>query len=236
VFFLNNILVLLTPLWLLWTLVVGLTLAPVVVEERERKTWETLRMTPFDTETIVLGKAGGALWWLRDIIHLMSGMLLLVAVGIGLVSLMIAPGLIGDTQHDVVGGALCLLALVLPAVGAAVFVFDRAQQFVLIAVAALAAGSSTATVRMAMAWSSVATLLIWLADTALGLTVLALNARLASSGVTDLLLIATLGPMVGYLSTLSVFHVALSIGGTLLLREVAVRILWWLTLRLSTDL
>jgi hypothetical protein len=228
IFYLNSLLVILTGLLVIWTLLISLTLAPSVVQEREHRTWETLRMVPLSLETILLGKAGGALWWLRNLIRIMSGILLVVAIGIGLVSLIVVPG---DTPaHPNQSGPplLCALALVAPLTSATLFVFDRAQQFVLTVLAALAVSVSSSNVRTAMSGAIVAALITWMMDVGVASMLLALR---TDAPVPPLLMLATFGPVVGYIAELPLLDMLLYVSVTLLVREIAVRGLWYWTVR-----
>lgn len=231
VFYLNNLLILLVPFLLFWTLMLGLTLAPTVVEEREQRTWDTLRTTPLTIETILLGKMGGALWWLRDVIRVVSGLLILVAAGIGLVSLVLAPANTSDSLPQV----LCAAAIVLPLLSSALFVIDRAQQFVLTVVAALAAGTTARSVRIALASSSAAAFGVWLADVGIAVVLISFQPqRIATTSLSELVGLLTLGPMAGYLTRLPLHTTALYVALTLISREIAIRLLWRWTIRAAT--
>jgi len=231
VFYLNNLLILLVPFLLFWTLMLGLTLAPAVVEEREQRTWDTLRTTPLTIETILLGKMGGALWWLRDVIRAVSGLLILVAAGIGLVSLVLAPA---NTRNDL-PQFLCAAAIVLPLASASLFVIDRAQQFVLTVMAALAAGTTARSVRLALASASAAAFGVWLADVGVAVVLISVQPqRIATTSLSELVGLLTLGPMAGYLTRLPLGTTALYVALTLISREVAIRILWRWTVRAAT--
>lgn len=230
-FYLNSLLVLLIPVMLLWTLLVGMTLAPVIVGEREHRTWETLLATPLPVETIVLGKASGALWWLRDAIRIMMGLLVLSAGAIGLVGLILTPAGSGADPDALPSSVLCAATLVVPLAAAGLFVVDRAQYFVLTVVAALAASTTANTNRAALSAASTAAFAVWLVDAGLSAGALVLlpgDAIARTSG--DTLALATLGPFVGFMAELSLGRLALFAGGTLLIREVLVRVLWRWTL------
>lgn len=226
-FYLNNLLVLLAPALVLWIVLIASSLGPVIVLERERRTWETLRTVPLPTEMILLGKAGGALWWLRDLIRIMGGILLLVAVGIGLVSLVVIPNA-SDSNLDVLPTSLiCGAFLVLPVLSAVVYILDRAQQFVLMAVAALAVSAQSQTVRTAMSGAVVAALILWMIDAGMAIVMLALLPHGASAPSNmNIMALVTLGPIASYLSALSLVYAAVTIAGTLALREIVIRVLW----------
>ena len=50
----------LIPPLLVWTLLLGLTLAPAVVRERASQTWIMLRVTPYSVESLLLARLGGS--------------------------------------------------------------------------------------------------------------------------------------------------------------------------------
>lgn len=237
VLYLHNLLILMLPLLFAWTILVGLTLAPVIVAEREKGTWVVLRTTPLSMESIVLGKASGALWWMSDLLHLMVALLLLAAMGIGLLSLVITPTDTSGTPSGVPGELLCAATLLVPLGTAVVFVMDRAQQFVLTALAALAASATSHNGRSAMAAASMATLITWWADVGLAVALLALYPdRMSVIGTGQLLSLAALGPLVGYLAAFSIEKTILLLLGTLLLRELAVRAMWRWTLYAAREI
>jgi hypothetical protein len=230
VFLLNNVLILIIPVLMFWMVLTSLTLAPIVVGERERQTWETLRTTPLDTETILIGKAGGALWWQRDVLRAMIALLLVFAVGIGLVSLILVPTS-EQTAHfsDLL---LCGSALVIPVVIAAAFVADRAQQFVLTVAGVLAISASAHSNRVAVAAAIVVSFLLWLVDIGVAGVLLAVQPGRTSLTVeTNWMVLATLGPVAEYLGELPFERMALYVAATLLVREAMVRLLWGWTIR-----
>lgn len=228
VFYLNNLLILLVPLLLLWMWLLGMTLGPVVVQERQNHTWETLLTTPLSTETILLGKAGGAMWWLRHLMRLMSGVLMLMALGVGVSSLVLVPSSWGTNSYSQLPtGLFCGLTTILPLVSAILFVLDRMQQFVLTALAALAASVSSTTVRGSMTWASVAAMVVWLLDILAAALLMAVQPDFGVRNAgSNMLMISTLGPMIGYLTKLPIVPMVLCMLGTMLIRELAVRRLW----------
>jgi hypothetical protein len=233
IFLFNNLLILIAPLLIVWTLLIGMTLGPVIVHERIQGTWTLLRITPLDTHTLLLGKASGALWWLRDIVRAMTGLLWLVAIGVGLVSMILTPtygGLFDNNDASL----LCLAAFVVPVVCAGVYAADRAQQFALMVAVALGVSASARSVRMSLTGASAGTFGIWLLDVSLAASVVAVNPTHAPISAGDWLALAILGPVVGYVAVLPLLHAALVIGATLLVREVAIRALWRWTVHQST--
>ncbi|MBN2302905.1 MAG: hypothetical protein JXQ72_00420 [Anaerolineae bacterium] len=235
-FYFNSFLVILLPFLVLWIVLVASTLGAVVVQERERRTWETLRTVPLDVERLILGKAGGALWWLRDLIRVMGGILMLVAIGIGLVSLVLIPNTAESQVDWLPSTLLCGIVLVLPLVSAAVYIADRAQQFVLMAMASLAISAQSSSVRVAMSWAVVAAFCVWLVDIGMAIIVLAVLPREdVFVRDTNLIALALLGPVVSYLSALSLPLASLTIGGTLAVREGLIRLVWRLTVRAARE-
>jgi hypothetical protein len=234
IFLLNNVLILIIPVLMFWMVLTSLTLAPVVVGERERQTWETLRTTPLDTESILIGKAGGALWWQRDVLRAMITLLLIFAVGIAVLSLILVPTLDRNTHYSDV--LLCGSALVLPVIGAAVFVADRAQQFALMVAGVLATSASAHSNRAALGSAVVVSFLLWLVDIGVAGVLLAVQPGRTSLTVeTNWTLLATLGPVAEYLYKLPLDRIALYVSLTLLVREAMVRLLWSWTIRRAQE-
>jgi hypothetical protein len=234
VFLMNNILILVVPVLMFWMVLTSLTLAPLIVGERERQTWETLRTTPLDVETILIGKAGGALWWQRDMLRAMIGLLMLFAAGIGLVSLILVPT--SDETADLSSTVLCGAALVIPLLISLAFVVDRVQHFALTVVSVLAASATARSGRVALSGAVVVSLLLWLVDIGIAGLLLAMQPYRATLTVeTNWMVLATLGPVAGYLTELPLDKLALYVGGTLIGREIVVRLIWRWTLRRAQE-
>ncbi len=225
----ENVLLLLAPWIGLWPVVVGLALAPVVVQERTQQTWDALRTTPLSLETILLGKAAAALWWIRAPVHGMIGLLIVVAVGMGLVGLVVTP--LGSDPNVVPAFFVCGAPLLIPALIAALFVIDRAQHFALTAAAVLGAGASSHTVRQALAAGSGVALAVWFADVAAALLLIVLApGPVGLHGAGDLLAVLLLGPVAAFLAEFSLTETVALVAVILALREVAIRVLWRWTL------
>ncbi len=234
VFLLNNILILVVPVLLFWMVLTSLTLAPIVVGERERRTWETLRTTPLDIESILIGKAGGALWWQRDVLRAMIALLLVFAVGIGLVSLILVPT--SDESANLSDTVLCGSALVIPVIIALAFIADRAQQFALTIAGVMATSASARSGRIALASAVVVSFLLWLVDIGVAGVLLALQPGRTSLTVeTNWMVLATLGPVAEYLAELPLGRMAVYVAATLLVREVMVHLLWSWTIRQAKE-
>lgn len=234
IFYLRNLLVLLIPVLVLWTMLLVLTLAPIIAQERAQRTWETLRTTPVPVDYLVLGKASGALWWLRDLIRLLGGAVVLASLGVGLVSMVLSSSESNSNPYGIPAILLCMGALLLPVVTAGLFIMDRAQQFLLIILAGVSVSAASHSARGAILTTSGVVFTVWLLDLAFPALVLASQG--SGSLVSSFLALGTLGPVVGYVSTFSLTE-ALGISVlTLLLRELAVYGLWRWTVRSAADL
>jgi len=229
VFYLQNFLVLLIPIFGLWGLVLTITLAPTVAQERDRQTWDTLRTVPLSLSEVVLGKAGGALWWLRSLLRLLMSLLVIVAVIMGMVSLFFTSASLENMSLDVPPSVLCLGALVIPFVVACMFIIDRVQFFVLSALAVLAASASTSNIRSAIATGLGVLFAVWLAD--VGVAALLLRLKPGPGLGSDLLSVAALGPLAGYLGRFDNNMVVLAGVFNIILREGAIMLIWRWTLR-----
>lgn len=216
---------------LLLAFITSAALGPIVVEERTKRRWDVLLATPVGVESVLLGKVGGALWWIRYLIIGMGALLALLAAGIGFISLVLIPtGL--TTLEDLPIFFLCGAALALPIASAIVFVIDRIQQYLLMVVAALTASASATSMRAAFATSTAAVLFVWVAEFTLAGILLALQVGATKlSDITYMLALAVLGPMVGYIIDMDLLHAVLYAAGTLLLREILIDTLWRWSLR-----
>lgn len=220
------LLVLLLPSLFAWAVPLGLALGPTIVGERERQSWETLRATPLDTEALLLSKARGALWRLRGPLYAQRLVLIVASFGVGVIGLS-AIGATGGAQavhvppYAACGGAVAIIAL-----GAGLYLLDRAQQFALMAAAALGASASTLSLRAALASAIGAASGVWLADVSLALLALTLQPAHAQSLAARLVILTMFGPTAAYLIELPPARAALSIALTLIARELAVRAAW----------
>jgi hypothetical protein len=78
---------------------------------------------------------------------------------------------------------------------------------------------------------------LWIVDVGIAGVLLAFQPGKGSLAIdTNWLALATLGPIVGYLSELTLFRVALYAGGTLLVREIVMRAIWEWTVRRAAQL
>lgn len=236
VLFFGNLLIFFIPPLIFFMLVTALTLAPIVVEERAKLSWEALLTIPYDMETILLGKTSGALWHIRYLIYAMGALLFCISAGVGFISLTLIPVEATRTgaRYEI---ALCGLLLIVPVMGSILFIVDRVQQYLLMVTAALASSTSTPSVRSALSMAPAAVLLIWFAEIA-GTEVLL---TLARGGIPELsaahfLSIATLGPVVSYIVEMDLGNAILCIFGTLLVREMLMGLLWHWALRQARSL
>lgn len=225
-------LIVLAPSLLLWALPLALALAPPVAREREARTWEVLRTTPLTTEEILLSKAQGALTSLRralrPIWHAQLHILAALLVGAG-ATLLLSGGLLATDKVGMLTrqNPLCLGAPLVVVATLAAYLLDRVQQFVLMAVAALAASTAASSVRAATSAAIGAVLVTWGAEVAVGAAwLLAQPSAEVRDLALGLLASALLGPPLGYLMELSPGMVALAMLGTLGLRGLALRLLW----------
>jgi hypothetical protein len=210
----------------LWALPLGLTLAPVVVRERIAGTWHTLRLTPLDTETILLSKARAALVRIKPWLIIFRAVL----IGVSLVAAMVSLNLIEYITHSYPSLPVlnaCGVGTLVMVITALVFLIDRAQQFVLMAVAALAVSASSGSERLTLPGANAAALLVWMADLGVSIVVFSLHpGGVAISLRGSLPLLVMLGPVAGYAGYLPPGWAVLSVIMTLIIRELAVRLLW----------
>ena len=223
----SNPLMLAVPLLGVWLLLVGLSVGPSLVEERQRRTWETLRVTPLGVDAIVLGKAGGALWWLRRSVYILGGLILLSAALIGTVGVVTMAQPYARYSDHAPLLAVCSATILVPLAIALLFVFDRLQQFMLLVTSALAVSASTRSVRVSVSGGVALMLVLWALDAGIAVVVVAFSGeqtlgQMGSFGAS----MATLGPSVGYLARLPLDVALPVIGITLTIREVLVWGVW----------
>jgi hypothetical protein len=230
ILYVNNVLFFFVPPLVIFSLALALTLGPVVVEERTKLSWEILLTVPYDMRVILLGKAGGALWHIRSLIYAMGILLMCVSAAVGTISLLLIPVGITRTSGWYELG-LCGVLFIMPVLGSLLFILDRMQQYALMVVAALASGTAAPSIRAALSTATAVVLLIWLFEIAVTEAFLTLEQGGAwQLNYTGILAVATLGPVVSYISRMNLSHAALFTVGTLLLREVLIGGLWRWTL------
>jgi hypothetical protein len=228
-------LVLLSPSLLIWIVPLCVALAPIIVRERERESWELLRVTPYSVEEILLDKARAALWSMYNALGrvgvLQVQVLAMVLFGAGVmqaISTIFHEGVTGS--GSLARSALCAGNFVLILFVVGVFFLDRAQQLVMMVVATMAVSSSSLSMRTAFTNALVAVSLAWAMDIAVGVGVLVLQ----PGGVVrdmqfSVAAMITLGPIAGYMMELDPATIFFAIVFTLIVREIAIRRLWLLT-------
>lgn len=233
-------LVLFAPSLLVWALLLGLTLAPIIAREREDGTWEVLRTVPYSTEELLLAKAQGALASLRDLLRRawwlwyvqIQGLIAILIIGSGIALVSGIPGVSGREQGSLTQNLLCAGALGLVLALIAGYLFDRVQQLTLMIVAALAASTGSSSVREAATAAVTASLLAWGIDVMVGVAVLAVQpvGEVRDVGF-SLAAMIVLGPVAGYLIELSPLVILPMALATYLARSIAIRQLWGVAVR-----
>ncbi len=230
VLYVNNLLFVLIPLLLSFTLATGLSLGPLVPAEREKQRWEILLSVPAGAEMILMGKMGGALWRMRHFMFIMTMLLIMVALGVGAISsLVLLP--IERAKAGWSELTLCGVMFLLMLLGSAVFIVDRVQQYLLIITAGIAGGTSATNSRTALLAAGGAALFAWFFEIGATGTIMLLQhkeAILLERG--QILSWATLGPMVSYILRLDRGWAVVYIVVTLLVRELLIGSLWRWTL------
>lgn len=196
---------------------ISLNIASVVAHEREHHTWDLLRTAPLPIETLLLSRAAGRLWWLRDSLRGFFGLLVVIALFLSCASTALLP----DRPDEVCWGTLALAILSM------VFILvDRIQQFVLIVVTALAAGSSSTSARMALTVSASSTFVIWLIDLMAAVLVIS-QAKIDLYLFAEQVLLASLfGPVATYIISLPASQSLPYAALTLIVREILVYAFW----------
>lgn len=224
-FYFNSLLVLLILPVLALLVLLSLTLAPIVAEERAKRSWEPLLATPPGIEGVLLGKTGGAIWWLRHLLAVMVVVVGLMSIGVGFISLVLIPTEIGGGKTPIY--LLCGAVTVLPVISSAVFIFDRVQQLVLTVATAMAISTSSTSVRGALSAAGAAAFITWMLDIGIAAALLAVQpGRHLLETETHWLALASLGPVAGYILELNLGQVVVFVGLTFLVREAAIRLLW----------
>lgn len=217
-----------------WSVPLGVALGSTIVREHEGATWDTLRTTPFDTATLVLSKARGALWSLRVALLFARSAILIAALVAALLSLSLIEHMPWSAIGNLSPYGMCGVGLVVMTVGGALYLLDRAQQFTLMATTALAVSAGTRTVRAAVPTANVAAFVAWLLDVSLAALLLAAQPSQATALQERAITLALLGPVPAYLAELSPGWAALAVGFTFALREVAVGLVWRWTVRAAS--
>jgi len=226
-FFVRNLLLFMAGSLLLSLIFFSLTIAPIIVNERERATWDILRTTPLTLDQLILAKARAMLWWLRGPLRVISALLIITALVISAISFWANPlySELGESRQPT--AILCSAALLIPFLSAAIFMIDRLQQFVLLVVSMLAASASSSSARAALPGAALAVLILSLLDVSFAV----LLHSLQPDWSTSLEVIAALGSTPTYAFAMPSISALLAVLLTLAVREIAVRILWAWTLR-----
>jgi len=225
------LLFLLLPSLFPWSVPLSIALAPTIAREREQGTWETLRISPIRTETLVLEKAAGALWRIRYMLRRLAIILIFTAVGLGVLS-----ALTIYRQFPILNPAAVFMLSIIS--GMIIFLIDRAQQFALMIAAALAGSSLSTSVRSAISSALLAALGMWLLDVCSATLILTFlgKAPIYPALSARYLMLFTFGSAGAYLLDLHPLWAGLLISLTFLVRELLLRVLWYLTLRAAERL
>lgn len=222
----NNLLVVLLPPLALLCLGTGLTIGPIIALERSRQSWELLLTIPAGLEAVLTAKVSGALSWLRNLMFIMGGLLVVVALGIGVFSLVLIPNHLARASSQSLV-ALCGITLMVPLGMGLLFIVDRIQHYLLLITAALAASSLSTSVPVAVAAANAAIAFVWLLEIVTTTVVVTLQADGAQAlHKSNLLALTTLGPTISYILTLDLGRVLLAMLGTLAAREALLIGLW----------
>lgn len=217
-----------------WSVPLAVALGPTIVREREGGTWDTLRTTPFDTATLVLSKARGALWSLRIALALARTSLIIAALVAALISLSVIEHTPRPDLTRLSPYGICGIGLLVMATGGALYLLDRAQQATLMALAALAVSAGARTVRVAVPGANAAAFTAWLLDVGLAALVLALQPVQAATLQERVITLTLLGPVPAYLGELSLGGAALAVAITFALREAIIALVWRWTIRAAS--
>lgn len=227
---------LLLPSLVLWIVPLSLALAPIIARERHHQSWELLRATPYSAEELLLTKAGGALWRLHGLISrlgsLQAQVLAAIVLGLGIMEFLGNVDGVAESSTTISRNVLCMGTLVLVLVVAVVLLLDRLQQIILMVVAALFAGASTASTQTAVMRAVTASFIAWGLDFGAGVLVIALQppGHVEDFGF-SVAAIVMLGPVAGYVLELAPLAVAALMVATLVTREAIIRTLWRLAVR-----
>lgn len=222
----------LLPAMPVWILPLSVTLAPAVAAHRQRGTWDLLRITPLESATLLCGIARAALERLRP---LLNGLLVALATlgivfGIVFVQALLPPlnDLLNEPEQTTLAGIGALLWF---AGGMLLFV-DRVQQLLLIGIGALAGGTwgsraeSSQPVRAATLAGALLALVLWLVEILANAALIWLLPGVPQAKRADILISLFAGPLPGYFVALPVDWALLAIAIMLLLREIALRVVW----------
>lgn len=215
----------LLPSLALWIVPLGALLGPCIARERMNHTWDVLRVTPADTEMIVLGKTHAAMWRLYPAIRSARTVLLLASLAPAALSMNLLDSL--TMTYTTSHGGICGAGIVFMLAGALIFMLDRMQQFTLMGAAALAISVSARSVERGTVSATLAAGIAWLVDVGIAVVLLAVLPRWVTLGIANrTALLVMLGPLGGYLAELHIHEATVCIAGTFIARELAIRALW----------
>jgi hypothetical protein len=214
----------------LWIVPLGVTIGSSIARERMNHTWDVLRLIPIDRDDILLTKVHAALWPLYPAIRLWRVVLLLAALAPATLSLNLLDSLTltyTTTHAEICGAGIAFLVA-----GAIIFVLDRMQQFTLMGVAALAASAAARSTQRGIMLATLAAGIAWLVDVGVAVVALATLPRWVTLDVISRsAMLVMLGPVGGYLAELHIHEAVVFIAGTFIVRELAIRALWWWSVR-----
>jgi hypothetical protein len=213
----------------MWVLPLSVTLGTVIVRERQRGTWDLLRVTPLNDEMLLLAKLRAALQILKPLLDLLVLMLLGIAavVAVGFTAAIVVE--LETASYGREEEAIFWLALstILFGLGTWLFLIDRAQQLLCMALAAVAAGATRSSVRSASTAAALGALLVWLAESTLGTALIMLGGTASRGYFTEsVLLTVFIGPIPGVLLQLPILRALAGIVFMIAVREAAIRALW----------
>jgi hypothetical protein len=219
---------LLTLLPFVGVIIISLNIAPIVAQERERGTWELLRLLPFNIDTLLLCRVAGRLWWLRDSMRALFGLLVVIAMFLGCSNTLLNP----DAWPN---PTICWITALIAALSMVLILMDRIQQFVLVVVTALAAGSSCTSVRAALSVSGAAAFVIWTTEMLIVSLIIGHTEINTYAFIEQMLLASLLGPVASYVATIPSSQSLIYAVMTLSVREIVVYVLWRYTVHAAMD-
>jgi hypothetical protein len=219
-----------------WSLPIGVLVGPSVAEELEHKTWSVLRVIPAGIAPVLLAKARAGLWPLRHPLHIVRHLWLVEALIVGVGLLQAGQNAWSDTNPLALplcapGEWTFIASVGLLLGGGAIFFVDRIQQITLMTVTALAVSTTARSSQWGLVGAVTAAFFVWALETASAfvlLIILSGNAVLRTLNVVGLII---LGPLGGYAIDLALGPALTGIALTLIAREIAIRGLWWWSVR-----